>query len=269
MKKTFVTEIMQTVVDNGFVWVREQGVEWFENTLRDVMNKSAKACRNKELLSDFWTELGDFFDIIEVPRQAVIAYKKAVKYDKGNSYPEEELEKLEEEVNDSFKHRKKALARMECRELLAKGKALSALKTIKNDDSKKALLIKASCFSLLGKNKKALINWTALTQKKGSIRLSQRDWFYISSNLWESPAFWRIQSKLITRTKGYFPSYSTLSDEHGDTLHSNTRKKAICAFHIARLEFNYGSLMKLYKKYPDWKELREAMNELTAPGSSR
>jgi tetratricopeptide (TPR) repeat protein len=269
MKKAFVTEMMQTVVDNGFVWVREQGVEWFEGTLRDVMNKSTKACRNKELLSDFWTEIGDFYDIMEVPSQAVAAYKKAVKYDKGNSYPEEELEKLEEEVNDSFKLRKKGLARMESREFLAKSEAQNALTLIKNDDSKKALRLKASCYSVLGKHNKALMNWNTLTQKKGSIRLSQRDWFYVSSNLWDNAAFWRIQSKLITRTKGYFPSYNSLTDEHGDTLHANTRKKAICAFHIARLEFNYKSLMKLYKKYPEWKELREAMNELTAPGSSR
>lgn len=269
MKKGFVTEMMQTVVDNGFVWIREQGVEWFEGTLREVMNKSVKVCRNKELLSDFWTELGDFYDIMEVPRQAVVAYKKAVKYDKGNSYPEEELEKLEDEVNDSFKLRKKALARMEGRELLAKGEARKALSLIQSENTKKTLLLKASCYSSLGKNKKSLMNWEALTQKKGAIRLSQRDWFYISSNLWENAAFWRIQSKLITRTKGYFPSYVTLTDDHGDSLHVSTRKKAICAFQIARLEFNYKSLMKLYKKYPDWKELREAMNELAAPGSSR
>ena len=70
MKRSFVTEMMQTVVDNGFAWISDQGFEWFENTLRDVMDKSAKVCRNKELLSDFWTEIGDFFDILEAPRQA-------------------------------------------------------------------------------------------------------------------------------------------------------------------------------------------------------
>ena len=269
MKKSFVTEMMQTVVDNGFTWVREQGFEWFENTLSDVMNISAKVCRDKELLSDFWTELGDFFDILEAPRQAAIAYKKAVKYDKENAYPAEELEKMEDEVNDGLTLREKAATRMECRELLAKGDAQSALKLLKDDPSKKALLLKASCYSFLGKTDKALKCWEALELKKGNIRLSQRDWFYLSSSLLENTNFWRIQSKIINRAKGHFPSHKSLTDEHGDTLQPGTRKKAICAFHIARLEFDYDALMKLYKKYPDWKELREAINELSAPGSSR
>ena len=269
MKRSFVTEMMQTVVDNGFAWISDQGFEWFENTLRDVMDKSAKVCRNKELLSDFWTEIGDFYDIIEAPRQASLAYKKAVNYDKDNVYPAEELEKMEEEVNDARKLKAKAAMRMEARELLAKGEAKSALKLLGDAHSNKILLLKASCYAFLGKTRQALECWENLAPKKGRIRLEQRDWFYVSSQLWENVHFWKIQSRLLSKTKGYFPSYSTLTDKHGDTLEAETRKNAVCRFHIARLEFNYKGLMKLYKEYPQWKELREAINELAAPGSSR
>ncbi|KAA3621646.1 MAG: hypothetical protein DWQ02_27295, partial [Bacteroidetes bacterium] len=89
------------------------------------------------------------------------------------------------------------------------------------------------------------------------------------SPLWENVVFWQIQSRLIDKTKGHFPTYSSLTDKHGDTLEQEARKNAICRFHIARLEFDYKGLMKLYKEYPEWKELREAINELAAPGSSR
>ncbi len=269
MKRSFVTEMMQAVVDNGFAWISDQGFEWFENTLRDVMDKSVKVCRNKELLSDFWTEIGDFFDIIEAPRQAALAYKKAVKFDKDNVYPAEELEKMEEEVTDALKLKAKAAMRAECRELLAKGNAKSALKLLGNAQSKKALLLKANCYAFLGKTTQALECWGALATKNGKIRLEQRDWFYVSSSLLENVLFWKTQSRLIRNSKGYFPSYKSLTDKHGDTLESQIRKNAICRFHIARLEFNYKGLMKLYKEYPEWKELREAINELAAPGSSR
>lgn len=270
MEKSFVIDTMRTLVNRGFVWLSDQGIEWFESTMREVMKVSADVCKDKDLQSDFWTAIGDFYDILEAPRQSAVAYKKAVKLDRTNEYAEEELNNMEERVNDVLKLKsEKEKAQAESHELLAKGNYLKALSLIKKDNSREGLLIKAACFSAMGNSKQALRCWNRLLRGKTGFYLQQKDWFFLSSELWENPEFWKIQFKLKERTMGYFPSYESLTDEQGDIIEMEERKAIICKFHIARLEFDYNGLMELYKKHSEWKELRQAINEIAAPGASR
>lgn len=289
-----LVEIAQTVADEGFDWILAQGFEWYWEWMHPCISKINSLTDNDKLRSDFWTEIGDFFDMLDAPMHSIDAYHRAIKIDPTYVYPKQEYVDLLYQIGETekgFQFNKNELAEdsemavkehnekkkggrtyMEddrvwhAREYLLDARYEDVISLLEEKKSAKSFLIMAAAYCGLNKDDLALTYWEKLIEKKDKIELSHIDWFFLSTKLYTNPKFWIIIKELSPRLKGTFEQFTSLINTKGKVMQGAKMRDAIASFHIARLNRDVSALLSMYNMYPDWKELREVIGELQAPG---
>ncbi len=287
-------EVAQSVANEGFDWVLSQGFEWYREWIVPCTKKINAISSNEKMKTDFWTEIGDLYDMLDVPRHSLKAYEHAIKLDPSYKYPQQEyldllyqigeFEKgfqfnkdyLAESSDEALKvhqqKKKEGRSYMEdsrtwhAREYLLDGRYDDVIALLEEEKNSDSLLLMAATYSALGEEDKALDYWRKLLDKKTKIELSNIDWFYLSSKLYTNPEFWTIIRDLSPKLKGTFEQFTSLINTKGKVMQGAKMRDTIANFHIARLNRDVPTLLSMYNAYPDWKELREVIGELQAPG---
>ncbi len=289
-----LVEIAQTVADEGFDWILSQGFEWYREWMVPCIQEINRLTDSHKLKSDFWTEIGDFYDMLDVPKHSIEAYDEAIKADRTYNYPKQEYVDLLYQIGESqkgflfnkvelaesseeamkFHQNKKKEGRtyMEndrvwhAREYLIDGRYNDVIALLEEKKGSSSCLIMAAAYSGMGEEDKALDCWTKLLKKKGKIELTHIDWFFLSTKLYTNPKFWSVIRELSPKLKGTFEQFTSLINTKGKVMQGTKMRDVIAGFHIARLNQDVSSLLSMYNLYPDWQELREVIGELQAPG---
>ena len=289
-----LVEIAQTVADEGFDWILAQGFEWYNEWMVPCIQKINSLTDDYKLKSDFWTEIGDLYDMLDTPKHSLEAYHNAISADRSYMYPKQEYVDLLYQIGETEKgfqfnkdylaesseealkihHNKKKEGRSyseddrtwHAREYLLDGRYHDVIALLEEKKGSASSLIMAAAYNALGQEDKALEYWKKLLEKKGKIELSHIDWFYLSTKLYTNPNFWVTIKELSPKLKGTFEQFTSLINTKGKVMQGAKMRDAIASFHIARLNRDVPTLLSMYNLYPDWKELREVIGELQAPG---
>ena len=146
-------------------------------------------------------------------------------------------------------------------EYLANADPQKALKLLDGiNDEIVTLRAKTLCYGALGETQKYLNTWSEIADKSTQIDMTYADWFFIETPVYENEDIWHIWLASKAKYTGIFARFDSLSaNKNYQSLsldEGNRLSMMYCAYESSD---NKKELNKLYKRFPDWVEVKEAL----------
>ncbi|MBL7187785.1 MAG: tetratricopeptide repeat protein [Phycisphaerae bacterium] len=226
-------------------------------------------------------EIGGMYERIGQYRKAVSVLKKSLKINPSDDYTQMDyefaLDSLKDGVPPLYKN---GDTYWQARELLAREKPAPALQLLKNKRSIPARQIIACACGMLNDTDGIIEQWQRIANAAGRIEMGYADWFYIEDCVWDNVVFWEILAD-CTRQKrfnyGVWPTMDSLwktvipdppsgripRKSEADRLRCNKRCFLTAQYHIARIKRDCHLAHKLGRRYPNWPEIGELLEQIS------
>ena len=288
-------KLLAFVSDNGEWLTHSKGYFWFWNTLMPLLKDAKSAQRySNDLIADCYYVAGDVHDFNDAPLAAIKCYRAALKLDPQMGTVHREIANMLGRMgryDEALAHNDKALALtpddeyaisdrdmyiddarlspplylqgdpiwLGC-EYLAQAKPKKALKAISTVDDVAALRIRAHCYGAMGLTRDYLAAWAEIGRRVKKLEFTYMDWFYMGDDVFLNPDFWTILLDSQAAFSGVFMVDNELEEsERYKALSTHQKIRLKIKFFAAVHSGDAKGLKKLYKKYPEWVALRDAI----------
>jgi tetratricopeptide (TPR) repeat protein len=293
-----IIKLLNKVINKNIAWTYSKGYHWYA----EILLPSVKYATHNQLLgnkdlSDVWYEIGDIHFFNNALKEANVAYKKSISFDKTNaaSYREigsnlyfmsqyKKAKKYTQKAILLNKEDENAISDLEMivsciesineadyekinihwllKELLAKQKFNQIITICKDAKDIENLKILARAYGALNNCKDFFEVWKTIFLQNKEVEIEGADWYYMPSKIYRSSDIWIWLLKYYKNisNKSWFDSYNSFEDNY-PTIKSAKKKKIYCQFKIAKINKDKIALQKLLQKYPKWKELQILVNK--------
>ncbi len=301
--------VRRAVSESDLAWLTDRSYTWFKTTLLPairIVGASARGHRRRQLAADGYVELGDIYDVyFNAPGQALRAYRRSLELAPENSCAWREVGCMQRYLG-KYRSAKRALRRSleidpsdeavridleyvdrhirektpalysrsdpvhTAAELIAQGRARSALRRLERKLSVPARRCRVRAFEALEDHESALREWAKIGCGRGTVELDQADWFFVSDGVWNAPRFWEAMLEIGARFgRGLYPkddSFPETKDRERrpgsvePPLRVYRRRWRLSArLHLARTRGDANVLRRLASSYPSWTLAQECL----------
>ena len=146
-------------------------------------------------------------------------------------------------------------------EYLANADPQKALKLLDGiNDEIVTLRAKTLCYGAIGETQKYLQTWSEITEISKHIDMTRADWFFMEMPVYDSQDIWHIWLASKAQYTGIFPRFDSLdANKNYLSLPEQEQARILIMYCAYESSDNKKELNKLYKRFPDWVEVREAL----------
>jgi len=301
------------VAKTDYDWMSGKTYQWFAEVLRPSVRKMChpnSQPRDRTMTARALVMLGDILDLFfDAPKAAYRNYSESLRYDPACAYAWREKGAMLEAMGDftaaqrafqralridpddegiasdiEYVHRKikesmnplydNSDSVWLASEWIARVCPSKAIRVLERKTSVRALQCRIRAFEALGNPEAALREWARIATHSDAVAVEQPDWFFMSSETWNSESFWRSVLAIGTRLNGgmyprddSFPNLKSdkdrvLKNSRAYERYVSRRWKLSAELHLARIRKDERSCLRMLRRYPKWKRARNVLEEL-------
>jgi tetratricopeptide (TPR) repeat protein len=290
-------EMFRFVSDQGVGLTHSQGYFWFWRKFMPALQKAAASgLISHELIADCYYVAGDVHDFNDAPKAAIRCYELALQFDPtmGAAHREialmlgrmGELKKallhadravalnpddkyaIEDRKNYSGDDRlspplyKKGDRVWEVYEHLAQADPAVAVKVLQEQKGPSAVRAMIHCHGALEHTQDYLDAWKGLAASATELEFTHADWFFLEDDVYVEPDLWVILLSSKAKFKGVFTTFDGLDEsERYCSLSSHEKIRVRLEYYVYAQSGDDKGLRRLSKLYPEWIELRKALDD--------